>query len=352
MMNYSLEQISRQLGAILEGEGEKLISGIASLDSATDEQITFAEDERFLARIEQGAAGAVIVGEGFPAIAGKNLLRVPQPRLSFVYAVEMFLPEPVPGGIDTGAKVHESVTLAGDITIGACAVVCAGASIGAGSVVQSGAYIGPDVVIGERCRIEANATLLDGVVIGDRVIIHSGAVIGGEGFGFVWVKDHHHKVPQVGRVAIENDVEVGCNSCVDRAALGVTYIRRGTKIDNHVHVGHNSDIGEDVIITGQVGISGSVTVGDRAMFGGQSGVVDHVTIGEGALIGASTLVTHDVAAGESVWGFTGKTMSKAKHELAAMGRLPELLRRFRQQERKLVALKSRIDELEGGTKTP
>ncbi|MES9903081.1 MAG: UDP-3-O-(3-hydroxymyristoyl)glucosamine N-acyltransferase [Sedimenticola sp.] len=345
-MHYTLEQISKRLGATLEGAGEKLISGVGALDSATEEQISFADDQRFLPLIEQGAVGGVIVGEGFPVVAGKNLLRVPQPRLSFIHVVEMFLPSPPPTGINSAATVDESAVLASDITIDAGAVISAGAVIGSGCTVQSGAYIGPNVILGKQCHIGVNVALLDDTAVGDRVTVHAGTVIGGDGFGFVWAEDHHHKVPQIGRVVIEDDVEVGCNSCIDRATLGVTRIRRGTKIDNLVHIGHNNDIGEDVVITGQVGFSGSVTVGNRTMFGGQSGVADHVTIGEDVMVGGATAVFSNVAAGESVFGFPARPTAKAKREMVAMGRLPDLLKQLRRQEREMSQLRSRIEELE------
>lgn len=344
-MNITLEKLAQMIDAELQGDGALSVSGVNSLELAGPAEVTYAEESRYVDQVQSSSATAVVVPVDFPQQEGLNLLRVAKPKIAFLKATEWFHPAPPLEGIHPDASVHEDADVAREVTIGPCAVISAGARIGRGCIIQPGAYIGPGVVVGDDCSVEANAVLLEGVQLGDRVIIHAGATLGGDGFGYVWIEDHHHKVPQVGRVIIEDDVEIGCNSCVDRATFGVTRIRRGSKIDNQVHIAHNNDIGEDVIMTGQVGIAGSVTVGNRAIFAGQSGVVDHVTIGEGAVIGAASPVTHDVDAGEMVWGFPSKPMARAKRELASLSRLPDLLKRVRKQERELSELRDQMARL-------
>jgi UDP-3-O-[3-hydroxymyristoyl] glucosamine N-acyltransferase len=256
--------------------------------------------------------------------------------------MELFSPRRAVTGVDTRAVVSPEAELGDEVSIGACAVVGPGARIGARTTIGSGVVIGRDVQIGEDCFVDANATVLDRVRIGDRCVIHPGAVIGGEGFGFHWLGDHHHRVPQLGTVVLEDDVEVGCNSCIDRATLGETRVGQGTKIDNLVHLAHNNRLGRHVILAGQVGTAGSVSIGDGAMLGGQVGVSDHVRIGAGARVGGKAAVTKDVAARETVWGAPARGMQRVMRELAALGRLPEALRHLK-------ALTRRIEHLEASS---
>jgi len=345
MTTLTLEALAKMINADFQGDGELMVTGVNSLDLATGTEVSYAESARYSEQVETSSAAVVVVTGDFPELDGVNLLRVDHPKIAFIQVTEWFYPTPPTTGIHSDASVHGFAKLGAEVTVGACAVISAEASIGEGTVIQPGAFIGPAVSIGENCIVEANAVLLEGVELGDRVIVHSGTTLGGDGYGYVWMRDHHHKVPQVGRVVVEDDVEIGCNSCIDRATFGVTRIGRGTKIDNLVHIAHNNNIGEDVIITGQVGTAGSVTVGNRAMFGGQAGVADHVTIGEGAMIGGATPVTHNITAGEKVWGFPGRNMAKAKREMASLSRLPELVKKVRQQERELSELRAQVAKL-------
>jgi UDP-3-O-[3-hydroxymyristoyl] glucosamine N-acyltransferase len=202
---------------------------------------------------------------------------------------------------------------------GGCAGVEAGARIGARTWIGPGAYLGEGVRVGADCRIEANVCCHPRVRLGDRVIVHGGASIGCDGFGYVWLDDHHHRVPQLGDVLIEDDVEIGANSCVDRATLGTTRIGRGSKIDNLVQVGHNCDIGEHVILVSQVGISGSVSVGAGALLAGQVGVADHKRIGAGARVGGATKVTRDLQPGEAVLGMPPRAVARTGASVAGPG---------------------------------
>lgn len=345
-MQFQLEEIVARIGALLDGDGSLLITGVNSLELAGPEEITFAEDIRLAEKVAAGQAGAVLVAEDFPSMPDRNLLRTAEPRVAFFRIMELFAPQPEPSGIHLDASIAPDAELAEDVSVGACAVISSGASIGARTIVDPGAYVGPGVVIGEGCHIEPNAVLMQGVSLGNRVIIHAGATIGGDGFGYFWLKDHHHKIPQLGKVQIDDDVEIGCNSCVDCATLGVTRIRRGTKIDNQVQIAHNNDIGEDVIFVGHSGTAGSVTVGQGTMVGGKAGIADHVEVGAGARIGAATGVTCDIDAGETVWGVPSRPIKRVLKEQASVARLPEMMKAFRKQSKELEDLKQRLELLE------
>lgn len=327
---YTLRTIERQIGGELAGNGDALISGINALEAACDGELTFAEDEKYAPKVRSTRASAVIVSKQFPAIADKNLLRVANPRLAFIKVMMMFQPRPSsPGAIHPTAVVSPQATLAPGVTVSECAVIRAGARIGTGTVIESGVHIGEGVSIGEGCYLGPNVVVTAAAQIGNRVIMHGGVVIGADGFGFVWAGDHHMKIPQLGTVIIEDDVELGANSCVDRATFGSTVVGRGTKVDNMVQIAHNDIIGEHVILAGQVGLAGSVTIKSRAMLGGKAGVIDHLTVGEGGRVGAAGIVTKDVKPGEVVWGFPARPLARVKRELASLAQLPRLLKRLR-----------------------
>ena len=346
-MKFSLGEICESIGAGLEGNPELMIEGVSSLQQMHPARLCFAEDRQYLEQVRSGSAGGVIVNRDFPDLPGHRLLRVENARHAFIRVTEMFLEPARVEGIHPAAIVHDTAQLDGQVTVGACATVGANARIGELTTIQSGAQVAPGVVIGRECLIEANAVILDGVTLGDRVVIHAGAVIGGEGFGFVWMKDHHHKVPQIGTVVIEDDVEIGCNTCVDRATLGVTRVGRGTKIDNLVQVAHNDQIGEHVIICGHAAIGGSATLGNGVMIGGAATLRDHVSVGDGAMVGGTAAVAAKVEPGVSVLGIPARPVDKAKREIAAIPRLPDLLKAFKAQTKEFEALKIRVAELEG-----
>ena len=347
-MDYTLRSICEQIGGEISGDGDEPIVGVNAIDVAQHGQLAFAEGERCEAQVRHSHASAVIVSKQFPALQGLNLLRVDHPRLSFLKVMHFFEPRAVAlGGVHHSAAVSPEAVLAEGVTVSECAVIRPHARIGRGTVVESGVHVGQGVVIGRDCVIGPNVVLMYGVRLGDRVIIHGGTVIGGDGFGYVWADGRHMKVPQIGTVVIEDDVEIGSNVCVDRATMGSTIIRRGTKIDNLVQIAHNDSIGEDVIMAGQAGLAGSVTVGNRVMFGGQSGVVDHVIIADDARIGAATPVTKDVKAGETVWGFPARSVARVKRELAGLALVPKLLQRFRALWARVDKTESRLAELEG-----
>ncbi len=352
-MEYTLRAIETQVNGQLSGNGDEMISGINALGVAQHGELAFAEHDKYVTQVRDTHASAVVVSRQFPSMVEKNLLRVANPRLAFVKVMQLFQPQrPASSGIHPTAAVSSEATLGSGVTIGECAVIRAGARIGRGTVIESGVHVGGDVTIGEDCSIGPNVVLMYGTRLGNRVIVHGGTVIGGDGFGYVWADGHHVKIPQLGNVFIEDDVELGCNVCVDRATFGTTVIRRGTKIDNLVQIAHNDSIGEHVIITGQVGLSGSVTVGNRVMFGGQSGVVDHITIGDDARIGAATPVTKDVKAGEIVWGFPARPIQRVKQELAHLARLPKWIQQLKQFGTHLNRLETHVKSLDPPRSSP
>jgi UDP-3-O-[3-hydroxymyristoyl] glucosamine N-acyltransferase len=212
--------------------------------------------------------------------------------------------------------------------------------------ILGGAFIGAGVSIGDDSEIGPNVSILHGCKIGRNCLLHPGVCIGADGYGFRWLGDHHHKIPQLGIVVIGDDVEIGANACIDRATMGETRIGDGTKIDNLVHIAHNNQVGRNVIMTALVGIAGSCKIGDGAVFAGQAGVIDHVEIGEAAMVGAKALVTKNCAANTTVWGIPARSLDKTRKQLAAVARLPGLVRRLFKQGEELEELKRRVAELE------
>ena len=336
-MSHTLKAIQNLFGGEICGiEDDIFIEGVNSLEGANSSELSFADHERHLQKVIDTKACVVIVSKEFPNVLGKVFLRVEEPKSFFVQVMRLFS-QGYPShlkGIHPSALIASYTELAENVTLREYAVVRAH-YIGKNTIIESGVHIGSEVMIGEQCFIGPNVVIMDKTKIGNRVIIHGGSVIGGDGFGYLWHNKQHMKIPQVGRVVIEDDVEIGCNSCVDRAMFGSTIIRRGTKIDNLVQIAHNDIIGEDVIITGQVGIAGSVIVGNRVMFGGQCGVIDHLTIGDDVRVGAASLVTKNIKSKESVWGIPARAGQRVKRELASLNRLPELLVQFRKLVQRL-----------------
>ena len=338
---FTLGRIAEALGATLEGDPARVIRGVAPLDSAGPEHVSFLVNARYSRAAVQSAAGAVVVGrevEGLP----QALLRVESPQMALIALLRLFHPAPpAAAGIHATAVVAGSARVDPTAFVGACAVVEPAGRVGARSRVGALCFVGEGAVLGDDVVLHPRVVVKEGVVIGNRVILHAGTVLGADGFGYAFDGTEHRKIPQVGGLRIEDDVEIGANSTIDRATLGETRIGRGSKIDNLVQVGHNCDVGEDVILVAQVGVSGSCTIGSRAVLAGQVGVADHVTIGAGAVLAAKSGVPNDVPAGEVWGGMPSRPVGKTRRIWAAEALLPDLLRRFR-------ALEKRVRELEGG----
>jgi UDP-3-O-[3-hydroxymyristoyl] glucosamine N-acyltransferase len=345
-MTLSIGELYERLDLQLPVVDDAEIRGVSTLDQAGPQDLCFAEDVGQAEAVARSAALFVLVGEPFPDVAGKHLLRVAQPRRLFFEIALLFSPASPSQGIHPSAVVHPEARLGADVEIDACAVIAAGVVIGAGSRIGPGAYIGTGVQIGSHCSIGANVNILRDSVVGDRCILHPGVCIAGDGFGFRWDGTGHRKVPQLGRVVIEDDVEIGCNSCIDRATLGVTRIGQGTKIDNLVQVAHNVTIGPHSILVSQSGVAGSSTLGQGVVVAGQVAISDHVKVGDGARIGGQSGVIKDVPANAAMFGTPAHPLKQALRESAALTRLPSLLKQIERQQQTIDQLEKRLAQLE------
>jgi UDP-3-O-[3-hydroxymyristoyl] glucosamine N-acyltransferase len=336
---FLLEELARHVGAELVGDGEVLITGVNGIREAGPGEITFLSNPRYARYLETTRASAVIVGKPV-AKARTSLLVVSQPYAAFLKVLELFAarrPRPAPG-IHPTAVVHESARLGHGVHVGAHVVIEEGVVIGDGCIVMAGSYIGRGCRLGENCLLYPRVVLREETEVGDRVIIHSGAVIGDDGFGFLAEGEGYHKIPQLGRVVLEDDVEVGANTTIDRATVGETRVGRGTRIDNLVQIAHNVTIGENSILCAQVGISGSTQVGRHVTLAGQVGIVGHIRIGDGVRVGAQGGVTKSIPPGQEVSGYPALPHHLARRIYAAMRQLPEALRRLREISERLEAL--------------
>jgi UDP-3-O-[3-hydroxymyristoyl] glucosamine N-acyltransferase len=335
-VTLTLEQIARLSGGKIEGNAETKITGAASLAEATVHEVSFFNNPRYLAQLRKTRAAAVIVPRDFSEQIEAAVIRTPDPAKAFEQVVTKFAPPPIKftPGIHPSAIIHPRAKLGDRISIQPLVVIEAGARIGSGAVVGAGSYIGHDVVIGEDCMIYPRVTIRERCRLGARVILHSGAVIGADGFGFEMTAKGQQKVPQIGIVQIDDDVEVGANTTIDRARFGRTWIQAGAKIDNLVQVAHNVVIGKDTVIAAQTGIAGSVRIGKRVMIGGQAGIIGHIEIADGTMIGAQTGVSKNLDGG--VWWATPSVpLKEAKVQLAWVRRLGEFFERVKKIEAKL-----------------
>jgi len=325
----SLAQIAEAVGARLVGDGATEIGSVASVESAQPGELVFAEDPKHLPAALRSQASAIIAG----AFAAGNSYDRPvlvsdHPKLAFARAARLLSHDSnrVSSGVHPTAVIHPNSVIASTVCVGAQAVVGPQVQIGDGTHIGVGCAIGQGVRIGRDCEIYPNVTIYPGTSLGDRVIVHAGAVLGSDGFGYV--RDpktgHYEKFPQVGRLVIEDDVEIGANATIDRGALDETRIRRGAKIDNLVHIGHNCQIGEDVVIAAQAGLSGSIVIEDGAVLGGQVGIGEHACIGEGVMIGGQGgVLPNKILRGKGVafWGTPAQPLRAYLKQLATLARL-------------------------------
>lgn len=328
-MKRSVKEIAEAVGARLVGNGGAMVGGVASIASASPDDLVFVADEKHLAEALQSSAGAVIAGEfAAGSLSNKPLLISERPKLTFARAARWLYendPKENSGGVHATAVVSPSARLGAGVVVEARAVVAERAEIGEGTLIGAGTVVGTEVKIGSACRIYAQVTIYPGTTIGDRVIVHAGAVLGSDGFGYVRDRDgRYEKFPQVGRLVIDDDVEIGANTTIDRGALDETRIGRGTKIDNLVHVGHNCQIGEDVVIAAQTGLSGSIVIENGVVLGGQVGIGEHARICEGVMLGGQGgVLPNKVLRGKGVafWGTPAKPVREYLKQLAALARL-------------------------------
>jgi UDP-3-O-[3-hydroxymyristoyl] glucosamine N-acyltransferase len=334
-MTFTAAEIAKQLGGVVLGDASLVLEGFAPADRAQHRDLTFAENENYFARAEQSAAAAVIVDGPFTSDR-KTLIRVLNARVAFAKVLPLFFPETTfPAGVHPTATIAATAQVHATAHIGPCCVVGEKARIGARSVLQALNSVGANCNLGEEVNLFPNVTLYPGTEVGSRVRIHSGTVIGSDGFGYVLDNGIHRKVPQIGNVVICEDVEIGANVTIDRGALGPTVIGKGTKIDNLVQIGHNVSLGEHCLLVSQVGIAGSTKLGSYVILGGQAGLAGHLKIGNRVSVAAQSGVMHNIPDGEK-WVWTpAQPDRQAKRQMIAMQQLPELIRRVHELEKKL-----------------
>jgi UDP-3-O-[3-hydroxymyristoyl] glucosamine N-acyltransferase len=321
-------------GELMQGSREFAVQGVNSSALASSSELVFAEDDAAASEALKSNAGAVVFRAATPELLAqfphKQVVQAPQPRLWFARAAKLLKPVPAAAGVHPDAVIGGDVKLGEHVTVHAGAVIGQRASIGKGTRIEAGAVVGDSVCIGEDCRIYPRAVLYPGTTLGNRVIVHAGAVLGADGFGYVRDADSgaYTQFPQQGTLVIEDDVEIGANSTIDRGALAETRVRRGTKIDNLVHIGHNCDIGEDVILVMGTGISGSSSVGKGAVLAGQVGIGDHVHIGPGVILGGQagvlsgkTVTNEGLRPGTVLWGTPARPLPQVLREIAILGRM-------------------------------
>ena len=335
-------EIAARLHAGFEGDGGLEIRAAAGISHAGEDSIVFASTAKAMTEAGASAAGCVLIEAGQPWSGDKTVIRVPNPRAAFAQVIQLLHPprRPAPG-LHPTAVVDPAAEIGPNVSAGAHTVIAEGARIGEGTIIGAGCHIGAGVVVGPGGLLHNAVTIYDGVTIGRNVIIHSGAVLGADGFGFELAGDHYEKFPQIGRVVIGDDVEIGANSCVDRAALGVTEIGDGTKLDNLVHVAHNAIIGKHVVIAAQTGISGGAVVEDYVVIAGQVGIADKVRIETRAILGAQCGVPSSkiIRSGQTVWGTPARPIKEYLAQLAQLPRIAAL-------RAEVAELKQRLAELE------
>ncbi|MEO8206998.1 MAG: UDP-3-O-(3-hydroxymyristoyl)glucosamine N-acyltransferase [Chthoniobacterales bacterium] len=344
-MSFTAIQIAEKIQGEVLGDKSTILTGFAAADSAREGDLTFAEKEEHFAVADQSAASAIIVSGDFKS-SGKVLIRVPNARIAVARLLPLFFPsEPQPSGIHPSAVIAYSAKIDPCAHVGPNCVIGEGVQIGARSVLLGGNHVGKDATIGEDVSLFPNVVIYSRTVICDRVSIHAGTVIGSDGYGYVLDEGKHRKMLQVGNVVIHNDVEIGSNTSIDRAALGSTVIGAGTKIDNLVHVAHNVVVGRNCLIMGQCGFAGSIRIGDYSVIASQTGIAGHVKIGNQVMIGAKSGIMRDVPDGAILLGVPAVPHQQAKRQFVAMQLLPDMVRRMREAEKQIEKLQAKLDSL-------
>ena len=340
LKSYTAQEIAEHVKGSVIGDPSAQLTGFAMADLAQAGDLTFAENSQYFALAIKSAATAILVDGDFET-SEKVLIRVPKTRVALTKVLPLFFPEPVfEPGIHPTAVVHSSAVIDSTAHIGPLCQLGPNVRIGAHAVLEGGDFVAADSSLGDGARLFPNVTLCARTQIGHHVRIHSGCVIGSDGFGYVFNEGSHHKVPQVGNVVIHDDVEIGANVTVDRGALGSTVIGKGTKIDNLVQIGHNVCLGENCIVVSQVGIAGSTRLGHYVTLAGQVGLAGHLKIGNQVTIAAQSGVMHNIGDGEKWFGSPAQPDRKMKRQLLAAQRLPELLRRVTQLEKEIGELRA------------
>lgn len=350
-MVLSLGEIAEITGGRLEkGDSATPVTGINTIVEAGPGEVTFLANSRYKKLLSLCRAAAVITDEKTRPVEGLVFIRCPNPYLGYARVVERFapaIPYPPPG-IHASAWVDPTAELGADIAVGPHATIGKDVRLGDGTIVMSGVHIGEGTVIGSDSIIYPNVVIRERCELGARNIVYPGAVIGSDGFGYAPdAEGHFHKIPQIGNVVTGDDVEIGCNACIDRGALGSTRIASGVKIDNLVQIAHNVSVGEDTAMAAQVGISGSCTIGSRVQLAGQVGIAGHLKIGDRVFIGAQSGVSRDIPAEERWFGYPARPSRRTARIEAVLSNLPEMRREHRALQRRVEELERRIAELGG-----
>ena len=332
---HRLGELARRVGGRVEGDPDRRIARLATLEQAGPDDLSFVTSPEYGRRAAASGAGALLAGAPVPGYAG-DLLLADDPSYALALLLEQLYPEDErPTGVHPTAVVAEDAEVHPSVAIGPHSVVGAGSSIDAGAVLHAHVVLGRRCSVGAGSELHPHVTLYDGTRVGERCILHSGVVLGGDGFGYATQGREHRKLRHVGRVVVEDDVEIGANCTVDRAMLSETRIGAGSKFDNMVHVGHNVRVGRGALLVAQVGIAGSTRLGDGVVIGGQTGVAGHLTLGDGVQVGSKSAVYRTVEPGARVAGIPATEMAAWRRQQALTARLPELLRRLRAVERRL-----------------
>jgi len=339
-------EIAQLVDGIVIGDAAATITGCADIQKATAGHITFLANTKYMPLFQATKASIVLVPTDFHTATDKTLIQTSDPSYSFSLVMEALHPDlqKHPANIHPRAVIDETATLGENVAIGACAVIEAGVVIGDNTIIYAGTYVGHDTRIGEDTIMYPNVTIRERCEIGNRVIIHSGTVIGADGFGFVTIDGKHKKIPQLGTVLIEDDVEIGSNVSIDRARFDKTVIKKGAMIDNLVQIAHNVVIGENSVIVSQVGISGSTEVGQNVILAGKVGVVGHIKIGDNVVVGAKGGVSKSLTTPGQYWGVPAKPLKQDLKEKAAIHKLPESQKKLKMLEKEIAAIKSQLAE--------
>lgn len=336
-MKITANQVAERVKGTIIGNGDVILTGVASAAKAQEGDLTFAETAPFFQTANSSQAAAILVSDDYGS-SSKTLIRVSCTRIAMARILPLFAPaEDLEPGIHPHATVHPTATVDPTAQVGPYCVVGPESRIGANSVLMGGNHLGKGVRIGNSVRLYPNVVIYSGCEIGDRVIIHASTVIGSDGYGYVFDEGRHRKVPQIGNVVIHSDVEIGSNASIDRAALGSTIIGQGTKIDNLVHVAHNVEMGRHCLVMGQVGFAGSTRLGDYCVVASQSGIAGHLTLGNQATVGAKSGVMRDVPEKGTVLGIPAQPDKQTKRQWISLQQLPELVRRVRELEKKVTS---------------
>lgn len=341
-LTRTVKDLADYLGGVVVGDGETVISGLGPLETAGPEAVTFLANPRYAAKVAETSAGAVLMAPGGERY-GRTVIEMSNPYLGFAKLLTLFYTKPHEAvGVLPAANVSESATTGEGVSIYPGACIGRNVVIGDRSVIHSGAVLYDNVVVGEDCTIHANAVVRERCRIGSRCIIQPGAVIGSDGFGYAPDGSGYYRIPQIGIVVLDDDVEIGANSCIDRAAIEVTRIRRGTKLDNLVQIAHNCQIGEDCMIVSQVGISGSTKIGNHVTLAGQVGVAGHLTIGDNVLVGAQSGVPSSLPANAAYSGTPTMPHKDWLKSAMVVPRLPEMKRTVSSLEKRVAELEAKL----------